>query len=75
MTCLINPGVAYRIWSGKQCVEVIICFHCNQMIITAKNAKGEIVRRTYTEIVTMRSRLIALSKDAFPKDAEIQGLN
>lgn len=75
-TCLINPGVAFRAWRGNGCVEVIICYHCQQMIVTMKDARGRIVHSVYTEFGDLwtRGRFLALAKEAFPGDKEIHGL-
>ena len=27
--CGIQPGVAFRVWRGEQCVEVLVCFKCD----------------------------------------------
>ena len=74
VTCEINPGVAFRAWRGQECVEVIICFHCQQMLITTKDAKGLEVHSAYTEITWTRAKFLALAREAFPNDKEIQSL-
>lgn len=73
-TCLINPGIAFRVWYGPECAEVIVCFHCGQMLITSKNAQGHKLHTTYTEFRLMRAEFLALAKKAFPGDQEIQRL-
>ena len=73
-SCEINPGVAFRAWRGQECVEVIICFHCQQMLITTKNAQGREVHSAYTQMVSMRADFLALAHEAFPDDKEIQSL-
>lgn len=74
VTCLINPGVAFRAWRGHECVEVIVCYHCQQMIVTMKDVRGSVVRSVYTEFGSMRAEFLALAKKAFPNDKEIQSL-
>ena len=73
-SCEINPGVAFRAWRGQECVEVIICFHCQQMLITTKNAQGREVHSAYTQMLSMRADFLALAYEAFPDDKEIQSL-
>ena len=75
-TCLINPGVAFRAWRGHECVEVIVCYHCQQMIVTMKDAQGHVVHSVYTEFGDLwsRSQFLALAKEAFPGDKAVQSL-
>ena len=73
-TCEINPGVAFRAWRGQECVEVILCFHCQQMLVTTRNAQGKETHSAYTELALTREKFLALAKEAFPVDKEIQSL-
>lgn len=73
-TCLINPGVAFRAWRGRECVEVIVCYHCQQMLVTRKDAQGRVAHTVYTEFGSMRAEFLALAKEAFPDDKGIQSL-
>ena len=74
VSCLINPGVAFRAWRGPECVEVIVCFHCQQMIVTTKDARGRVTHSAYNEITWMRAEFIALAKESLPGDKEVQAL-
>lgn len=74
VTCLINPGVAFRAWRGRECVEVILCYHCQQMIVTRKDRQGRSVHTVYTEFGSMRAEFLALAKEAFPGDKAVQSL-
>ena len=74
VTCLINPGVAFRAWRGRECVEVIICYHCQQMLVTRKDTQGRSVHTVYTEFGSMRAEVLALAKEAFPGDKAVQSL-
>ena len=73
-SCEINPGVAFRAWRGQECVEVIICFHCQQMLMTTRNAQGQETRSGYTQMISMRAEFLGLAREAFPNDKEIQKL-
>ena len=73
-TCLFNPGVAYRAWRGRECVEVIVCFHCGEMLITSKDAGGHPIRTTHTCFLGMRAEFVALAKESFPGDKEVRAL-
>jgi hypothetical protein len=69
-----DPGVAYRFKSGERTVEVAICFMCNNLDVrpNLKN-QGE-----FLEIggfsKSVRAQLLALTKEAFPDDSEIQAI-
>ncbi len=73
-SCEINPGVAFRAWRGRECVEVIVCYHCQQMLVTTKDAQGHMTHTAYTEFYLNRPAFLALAKEAFPGDKEIQSL-
>src|SRR5438309_1644618 len=32
-----DPGVAFRLWKDKESVEVVICFHCSNLKLRAKD--------------------------------------
>lgn len=74
VTCLINPGVAFRAWQGRECVEVIVCYHCQQMLVTTRDTQGRAVHTAYTEFGSMRAEFLALAKKAFPGGKKIQSL-
>jgi hypothetical protein len=73
-TCLFNPGVAYRAWRGRECVEVIVCFHCTEMVITTKDEQGHPTHAAHTQFAFTRAAFVALAKETFPSDKEIQSL-
>jgi hypothetical protein len=67
-----DPGVAFRAWQGERCVDVVICFQCDNLYVgPPKKDQGE----NYSFIKTpARARLIVLTKEAFPEDNEVQSL-
>ena len=71
--CVFNPGLAFRIWSGDRAVEVLVCFLCDDLwphvVGEAGTMHGEILA-----FDPVRADLVALAKEAFPDDLEIQGL-
>ncbi len=73
-TCEINPDVAFRAWRGRECVEVILCYHCHQMLVTTKDAQGHMTHSAYTEFYLNKPAFLALAKEVFPGDKEIQSL-
>jgi hypothetical protein len=75
-----EPGLAYRLWKGKATVEVVICFKCTNLRLTARDAKGKVLNESDETPpggfggTTSEAALIKLAKKAFPKDKEIQAL-
>jgi hypothetical protein len=67
------PGVAYRVWKGKQRVDVLICFFCDNLLVTAKAddpGKEEWETGSFVD-TSSRALLVKLAKRAFPNDPEI----
>lgn len=62
--CEPNPGVAFRLWKGKQHVDVTLCFECNMLQVNSVGGDFDHVRPA----------LVTLAKEAFPDDAKIQKL-
>ena len=72
--CGLEPGVAFRLWNGDRAVEVLDCFKCNILwpyVVGPPDAATQHERKNFSRV---RAELLALSKEAFPDDAEIQGL-
>lgn len=72
--CRLEPGVAYRLWKEKQAVEVLVCFKCDELWphVVGTSNKGSFME--WQDFDPVRARLLALSKEAFPDDKEIQAL-
>jgi hypothetical protein len=76
-----DPGVAFRLWKNKESVEVVICFHCSNLKLGARDAKGKVFDETENLKVGgfggadgSYGRLVKLAKEAFPDDKDIQAL-
>ncbi|MCE9530419.1 MAG: hypothetical protein K8T89_04700 [Planctomycetes bacterium] len=71
-----EPGVGYRIWNGKESIEVAICFGCFNLSIG--DIGGEFGNfgksKTNKTFGTVFIQLAKLAKEAFPDDKEIQEL-
>jgi hypothetical protein len=66
------PGVAFRVWKDEECVEVLICFKCQNFYCgPPKEAAMETASFSGSPA---RQRLLRLAKEAFPNDAEVQAL-
>jgi hypothetical protein len=72
--CLIRPGVAFRLWKGKESVEVVLCFECDILVVIARDEDGKEAHRASKDFDPGRPALMKLAKDAFPDDREIQSL-
>jgi hypothetical protein len=68
-----QPGVAFRIWQDKNAVEVIICFKCTNFEVHVMGADMNIELDLHGFGPGLEP-FLALAKEAFPKDNEIQGL-
>jgi hypothetical protein len=67
--CKFDPGVAVRFTAGASTVDVILCFHCEelQVYLNEQNVGGE-------DFDAATAKLAAIVKRIFPDDEEIQKL-
>jgi hypothetical protein len=78
LTCDFDPGIILRFEANGHILDVLICFHCHEMILYRD---GELVHRPFKWAETRntftgdaRRAFLAIAKKAFPNDAEIQKL-
>jgi hypothetical protein len=71
--CGLMPGVAYRVWAGDRALEVLICFKCDDLWPHVVGEPGTL-ETEWLEFDRVRPELLALTKEAFPDDPEIQAL-
>lgn len=67
-----EPGVAFRVWKGQESVDVVICFHCDN--IYCGPPKPVEMENASLWDSPARARLVRLAKEAFPDDKDIQAL-
>ena len=67
------PGVAFRIWKGDECVDMIICFKCHNFYLGPPTNK-QVMETASFYGASNAGRLIRLAKEAFPDDPEVQAL-
>jgi hypothetical protein len=67
------PGIAFRVWKEEECVEVLICFLCDNLYC-GPPPKGMANENASFVGSPRRADLVRLAKEAFPDDKEIQGL-
>jgi len=70
--CDFDPGVIFRFASGEHTLDLIVCFHCGEMVLYSD---GAVVRRPYKWASTKNSfrkdarrAFAAIAKKAFPND-------
>jgi hypothetical protein len=70
-----EPGVAYRFKQGEMSVDVLICFMCDNVDIQP-NTKDNYGTEIQLADLTRKARavLLALTKEAFSDDVEIQAI-
>jgi acetyl esterase/lipase len=69
------PGVAFRVYNGEDCVDVVICFECGNFYLGPPRDVDKPVMQTAAFAGSPSTpRLIRLAKEAFPDDAEMQAL-
>jgi hypothetical protein len=67
-----TPGVAFRVWKGEACVDVVVCFLCQNFYCGPPTGNArEIASFADTPA---RATLVRLAKEAFPDDKEVQSL-
>jgi len=73
--CGIQPGVAFRVWRGDQCVEVLVCFKCDVLAMHLGTGDWDWTSDMLRDFSGSRAKLLALCKEVLPDDPVIQGLS
>jgi hypothetical protein len=69
-----SPGVAFRLWNERESVDVVVCYKCWGLRLTARDAAGKVLHRTGGGFKENFDAWVKLAKAAFPDDNEMQGL-
>ena len=72
--CMFQPGVAYRLWKDQDAVEVVVCFSCDEIEVFVKDGAGKITHYSGEDFDNARAGMVALARQAFPNDKEVQSL-
>jgi hypothetical protein len=72
--CGIQPGVAFRVWRGDECVEVLVCFKCDVLAMHLGSGDWSWTGDMLRDFSASRSKLLALCKEALPDDPVIRRL-
>ncbi len=70
-TCIFVPSVAFRLRSGDEYTDVIVCYSCRQLVV--ESTKGQL-KLPSVNFDPGYERLKEIAKEAFPDDPEIQRL-
>lgn len=70
-----DPGVGFRVWSGKSSVDLCVCFYCTAIEIDTHNAASNSKQQLMTNLGSSRPVWLALSRQVFPQDARLAALN
>lgn len=70
--CEFEPGVAFRVWSGKKSILVLLCFQCDAVGIASDETNEKTLHVRDDD--PARPALLKLAKQSLPNDKEIQGL-
>jgi hypothetical protein len=69
-----SPGVAFRLWKDKESVDVVVCYMCSGVRLTARDADGKVLHQTGGGFKDNYDAWVKLAKEAFPDDKQIQTL-
>jgi hypothetical protein len=72
--CSIAPGVGFRLWSGNRTVDVLLCFHCDQIEIGPIPGRRGRSSHGHGDIDDARAMFVALAKEALPDVPEITSI-
>jgi hypothetical protein len=75
--CIDDPGVAFRLWKGKESVTLLVCYQCEYLEVIVRDGSGRPIHRAGTffrDFSGAPDLMRRLAKEAFPDDREIQAL-
>jgi hypothetical protein len=72
--CRFIPHLSFQFRSGKDSVEALISFSCNQVLYVVGKAGGRWLPSGTFDVQKARKALLALAKATLPKDAATQNL-
>jgi len=62
--CGFDPGVVFRIWSGNESVDALVCLTCGEIRMDSLRAQMD----------ANRAEIVRIAKSAFPDDRDVQGV-
>jgi hypothetical protein len=67
-TCVIMPGVGFRLWQSNYSLGVPVCYECSILVVQGTKSRP-------LDFDSQRKELVKIAKELFPNDKEIQNLN
>jgi hypothetical protein len=71
-TCIFDPGLSFRVFSGADYVDVLVCFKCDEVCLY--DSTGNRNPRYNGNVRPGRRKFLALAKRALPDDEVIRQL-
>lgn len=72
LECAFVPHDAFRVWKEKEHVDVLICFHCEQVQVTCFPPKAADPIRALGDFEGKSGPWFKLCREAFPDDAGLR---
>jgi hypothetical protein len=72
LECAFIPHDAMRVWKEKEHVDVLICFHCEQVQVTSFPPKAAEPIRALGVFETKSAPWFAMCREAFPDDGDLR---
>jgi hypothetical protein len=75
--CIEDPGVAFRLWTGKESVTLLVCYQCENLQVIVRDKWRRRIHRAsafFRDVSGGPGLMRQLAKEAFPNDREIQSL-
>lgn len=72
LECRFVPHDAFRVWRGKEHVDILLCYHCEQVQVTSYPPQAPGPIRALGDFEQKAGPWFALSREAFPDDASLR---
>ena len=72
--CIFQPGVVFVVKSGDDRIDIVLCFHCDEMETQAFPPKASEMILRHSNTDKNRPGWLELAKQALPADETIQAL-
>ena len=73
--CIWSPGVAFRLWHGKESATILVCFDCNDLVIKFYDSSGTVFHSSGFDFSGNQPALLRLAQEAFPSDPDLRKLS
>lgn len=73
MTCLFDPVVVFRAWSGREYADFVVCFQCGEVHFSFYDSTGKVAKEGHYYFGD-KSDLLALARKALPDSPVINSI-